>query len=136
MNVPGRQFLAHQAPALIWAATIFVLSSIPGDSLPQIVFRVWDKLLHALVFFVLCLLLHRAFRLQVRFPRLARFALAGAFLLTVIYGGLDELHQYVVPGRQMDVFDLLADATGALAYTIAVAGWKLRGKDRARVLPS
>ena len=136
MNAARRHFLAHQAPALIWAATIFVLSSIPGDRLPEIVFHVWDKLLHATVFFMLCLLLHRALRSQMRFPRLQLFALVSALFLTVLYGGIDEFHQHFVPGRRMDLLDLVADATGGLVYAVSVTGWKLFGKSRSPVVPS
>ncbi|MGB5540538.1 MAG: VanZ family protein, partial [Gammaproteobacteria bacterium] len=31
-----------------------------------------------------------------------------------LYGVLDEIHQYFVPGRQADVLDVLADVSGGL----------------------
>ncbi|MDH3980911.1 MAG: VanZ family protein, partial [Gammaproteobacteria bacterium] len=34
--------------------------------------------------------------------------------LTALYGVLDEFHQSFVPGRNADVLDVLADASGAL----------------------
>lgn len=35
-------------------------------------------------------------------------------VLVVLYGLLDEFHQYFVPGRTVDIYDALADAAGAL----------------------
>jgi len=35
----------------------------------------------------------------------------------------DEVHQLFVPGRTGDVYDLMADAAGALAGTIACVAW-------------
>jgi VanZ family protein len=40
-------------------------------------------------------------------------------------GGLDELHQYFVPGRTMDIFDFIADITGIITGIIV---WLLFAK--------
>ena len=42
-------------------------------------------------------------------------------LLATLFGVTDEIHQYFVPGRQADVFDVVADAVGALAGALFVA---------------
>ena len=34
--------------------------------------------------------------------------------LVALYGVLDEFHQYFVPGRSVEFYDALADATGGL----------------------
>lgn len=39
-----------------------------------------------------------------------------------LYGISDELHQYFVPGRQMEVFDLLADTLGAALGQVLYRG--------------
>lgn len=49
-------------------------------------------------------------------PRLKQMALLAAFCFTVLYGVTDEIHQIWVPGRTSDLFDALADATGALVF--------------------
>jgi VanZ family protein len=46
-------------------------------------------------------------------------SLLGAFLFTIVYGILDEVHQMYVPGRSPDVYDAMADAFGALLF----GGW-------------
>ena len=48
---------------------------------------------------------------------------AAAVAITIAYGATDEVHQLFVPGRTGDVYDLMADAAGALAGTIACAAW-------------
>jgi VanZ family protein len=35
-------------------------------------------------------------------------------LAVMLYGISDEFHQYFVPGRSVDVYDVLADALGGL----------------------
>ena len=98
-----------------YAAGIFVISSIPGDDLPQM--RIGDKLLHALLFGGLAVLTCRALRFQ--YPKWSGHAVAGvAVLTTFAYGCLDEVHQAFVSGRQSELADALADGVGA-----AVASW-------------
>jgi VanZ family protein len=33
-------------------------------------------------------------------------------IIAVLYGASDEIHQYFVPGRVCDIFDLVADSIG------------------------
>lgn len=37
-----------------------------------------------------------------------------ALAYCLLYGATDEIHQAFVPNRQSDIFDWIADATGAL----------------------
>ena len=87
--------------AFTWTISIFAASSMPGSAvgLPS----PWDKLAHALTYAVLAWLLRKG--------GLSPF---GAITLSVLYGLSDEWHQSLVPGRQPDIADLLADAGGAL----------------------
>ena len=88
--------------ALFWAALIYAASSMPGGTVG--IPAPWDKLAHMSAYAVLALLL-RAGGLN---PGLA-------WLLAVVYGASDELHQRFVPGRMSDWADLAAAALGALA---------------------
>jgi VanZ family protein len=45
-------------------------------------------------------------------------------LLVIVYGASDEFHQYFVPGRQADVFDLMADSLGAVVLVAGVWVWE------------
>jgi VanZ family protein len=98
-------------PVAVWAAVIFVLSSIPdlGTGLGG-----WDlvlrKLGHAGEFAVLGALLARALRSA--WP---------AFALGAVYAISDEVHQVFVPGRAGSVLDVGIDAVGV---ALGVVLWR------------
>lgn len=85
---------------------------MPGKAIPQISWLEllsFDKLVHAAIFFVEQVLLMRA--IQSRVKGFAWYAL----IFAVIYGGSLELMQYYVfSERSGDVFDFIANTTGAL----------------------
>jgi VanZ family protein len=113
------------AAVLVYMAAIFVLSS--QSSLPGMVFRWEDKLLHLAAFCGLGVLAMAACHGGWRAP--AAVATTAAMVVTVTYGAMDEIHQSMVPGRDASVGDFLADTAGALAalavYT-AIVGWRSR----------
>jgi len=39
-------------------------------------------------------------------------------LISVVYGMLDEFHQYFVPGRHFSIFDMMLDSTGILLASV------------------
>jgi VanZ family protein len=95
-----------------WAILIFVLSSIPGKSMPDIPGLRYDKLLHGAVYSVLAALFFLALR---RASSLGTGrVVAAAALFALAYGLTDEFHQLFVPGRSADLYDALADGIGGL----------------------
>lgn len=114
-----KSFLWYQMPAIFMAAIIFTLSSI--SKLPHIVsaFQWEDKFAHAFVFGLLSYLIARALFFQYRFPAWQKNYLWLAILLTILYGVSDEIHQYFVPGRSSEFYDIVADATGACFGVLA-----------------
>lgn len=115
------------ALAVAWAGVIFILSSQPGTYVP-LLFAGQDKLLHALVFSVLGFLALGAMKPAGRGYTWIQFVLAIA--LTGAYGVLDEVHQHFVPGRVTDIYDALADITGAILGTgvlYVLNRWRYRG---------
>ena len=42
-----------------------------------------------------------------------------AFTISFLYGVSDEIHQYFVPWRQGDIFDVMANGIGALCFPLA-----------------
>jgi len=97
--------------AIAWAGVIFYLSSQPGIHTP-LLFHGQDKLLHLIAFGVLGFLLMGAMKATSSGYRTGQVWFVAA--LAASYGVLDEFHQYFVPGRSVEVYDALADATGAL----------------------
>ena len=101
-------------PVFLWAAVIFVLSSIEQITVSE--FLIWDfiakKIAHVSEFAILFALVYRA----------AGGKWQLTFLLAMLYAVSDEIHQSFVPGRTAALYDLGFDLTGAniAAYFI----WK------------
>jgi VanZ family protein len=109
-----RWFLSYQAPAIVWALLIFILSSIPKLPLPELDLDFKDKIAHTVAYAILGYLTARALFYQSRFPGWRKKFLLFAILLGIVYGISDEIHQYFVPGRVADVGDLIADGVGVI----------------------
>jgi VanZ family protein len=110
-------------PSIAWAALLFVMSSISGQSLPALDAAVLgidaDKLIHAAVYAVLGVLVWRSVRLTWRVaPFPAAFIAAAS---AAVYGVTDEIHQICTPRRSADWHDALADAAGGFAGAILAA---------------
>jgi len=131
--------LRFWAPVVIWAGVIFFLSSIPGKHIPKVGIPNIDKLVHSFEFFILGLLVIRAFinsyiepspleRSPVSVSRKRHnINLAKAIILSIIiaslYGASDEWHQSFVAGRTPDVLDFLVDFIG-LNVGIFLYAWR------------
>ena len=72
-----------------------------------------DKLAHFAVYALLAFLAARAFATRPSADRACVLPWAAA-LFAVLYGLSDEIHQSFVPGRNADLWDLVADACGAI----------------------
>lgn len=116
-------------PALVWAATIFVLSSFPGSAYPQTNLVNADKLVHIALYGLLGGLCGRGIVRGWGWGSWA--ALAAAALLSTLYGVSDEVHQAFVPGRNSDWRDVVADGVGSvLGAAAAVILCRRRGAVR------
>jgi len=99
-------------PAIIIMIVIFVLSSIEipfsPEDIPIIVYEVnyLLLLLHIGEFGLFSTTLMLAF-----YPQVKSYFLV---IISILYGVLDEIHQYFVPTRFGDVLDILCDAIGAI----------------------
>lgn len=94
---------------ILYAALIFYLSSgpltvdLPGN----------DKLHHMVEYGIFSFLLYNALRSSFKKERPWKIVLL-AIILTVLYGISDEFHQLFVPSRSADLYDVVADASGAI----------------------
>ena len=120
--------LWHFGPAVIYVAAVFYGGSIGMGTLPGSEILTADKLLHALAFGGMQLLLLRAVRFEwpaISFARQNLYALIGASAL----GGLLELHQAALPHRSAELLDWVADTLGALG--VALLAGLVRRRSRA-----
>jgi VanZ family protein len=124
MQTRRGSFARNQLPGIAWAVAIFVGSCIPGESVPELGFKVQDKIAHMIEFGILAYLLLRAFgRASHRTFRERPVLWAGA--CGTAWGIVDEVHQLFVPGRCGTPYDAMADAVGVLG-ALAVSLWLQR----------
>jgi VanZ family protein len=109
--------LVFLALAIAWASVIFYLSSQPSIDTPSL-FPGQDKLFHMIAFGVLGFFLMGGMKTASNGYRTRQVWFVVA--LVMLYGLLDEFHQYFVPGRDADILDALADAAGSL-----VGAWSM-----------
>jgi VanZ family protein len=114
MNTKVLHFFKYQFPAIAWACLIYFASSIPGPDLPDLFLLDYDKLIHIGIFFVFGFLAYRALEPYAKTESFNWKRVTLAVIIVVAYGTIDELHQGSVPGRTLDVFDLLADTIGGI----------------------
>lgn len=109
---------------LVWAALVFVGSSIPLPRGPGLDFPVGaDKIAHGLAYAVLAGL---AVRATSRLGRRRVFALA-AIGAAIVYGALLENWQRLLGGRTTELGDAIANAVGAVVGgLVALYVWRPR----------
>jgi VanZ family protein len=102
-------------PALVMMAGIFVLSSIQGPAIDAVGLGKESYHIngHFVLFLILCLFYYKA----LKNPYLS-------FVLTVLYGIIDEYHQKFTPYRSSSLFDIFIDTMGAGISFIIL--WKLQ----------
>lgn len=155
-----RIFLQYWLPVILWMCLIFGASADTGSSkrssrliepfvrwlFPQVsepvveavVFYV-RKCAHVTEYAVLALLLWRAIRKPVRHdPRpWSKSQAALAIGLTFLYAASDEMHQYFVPNRQGNFYDVLIDTAGAALGLFAlwlIGKWRRRWNNAERAV--
>jgi len=106
-----RLFLWYWLPLVVYAAIIFILSSMSHPPVPSVDLPHFDKVLHTIEYGGLGVLLCRAASMRGRWLSPGS-ALIAALLVGSLYGASDEMHQMFVPFRTADPFDFLADCFG------------------------
>ena len=105
-----------------YCAFIFWLSNQSDPPHPKIGFPQMDKVAHAVLFGGLASLVSLGLHRSGRPHRPAIYHLAPV-LTALLYGIFDECHQYFVPPRTPDVFDVMADVTGAFLAQEILRKW-------------
>lgn len=123
------RFLKYHFPIIAYLIIIFIFSSIPGDDLPELSFTISDKLFHGLIYFIAFYLFYFSFSNIRKDSVFYKNAILFSFAFTVIYAISDELHQSLVPNRDADIFDFLADFIGAfIGFIIMIILVKIKPK--------
>ncbi len=120
----ARRWIRALVPLVLYGALIFAISAQSSFKVRLPRFPHADKVVHATEYAGFGFLAARA--VDILAPRGPLFAAKVAILVGACYGATDEAHQYFVPRRDADPWDLAADvvgsALGAGAYlALAVA---------------
>lgn len=121
-RTPG--FSWYAMPAIVWSICIFIASSIPTYAMPALNIFEMDKVIHLGVYFVLAACVFTACSHAEAPISLQRHRIAATILFVAVYGAVDEFHQYFVPGRSVELFDWLADVSGALLFIFLFFVWR------------
>ena len=120
MTTENTRRLLLWAPVALYMMLIFWLSSISTP--PDLPSGVSDKGAHLLLYAGLGALLVRAHAGGWR-RRVTLGIAATAIAVATLYGISDEVHQYFVPPREVELRDILADAIGASLSAGALYVW-------------
>lgn len=121
MKCKAKNLFYYWFPPIIYEIIIIYISSIPLSGINPDIKHI-DKLYHALLYFVLAFLLWRALYYASTDFFKKRAGLY-ALIFTIILGLTDEFHQYFVPFRYADIFDLFFDTIGACLAVIGINWW-------------
>ena len=118
-----RDFLICWLPLIFYCLAIYIQSGQPSpEQIPDV--RFLDKFLHFGAYGLLGILFFRAYEtlpLKIFKNLLILISIGSATL----YGISDEIHQYFVPYREADFFDVVADALGAACGVYLYHYWLL-----------
>jgi len=103
-------------PAIIYFLIIFYLSSISSPPVPS---SLSDDILHIIEFFLLFILIYRAFNNGL-FAKMEIKNFIYSLIFPLFYSGLDEYHQSFVPGRDSSLKDVRNDIIGIFLAAIAI----------------
>lgn len=119
-------------PLAAYWLLIFVLTSIPGNSLPRLIMGISDKAKHFGAYLVLSFLLNFALHFQTKFKILNKYFSVYTLAIISFYGILDEIHQIFIPGRYFEWYDFLADFLGGL-IGVFISQWVINQNEKNRL---
>ncbi len=109
-------FLKYNVASLLWALLILALCLMPGKDLPSITILEFDKLVHFLIYLLLALLMYYGWKKQDSFLSLHHHTVMKILAITFIYGfAVEVIQELFTADRHFDIFDALANSTGAAA---------------------
>jgi len=110
--------------AFLVGAVIFFWSAVPGMPAPEVSPISLSTLYHFGMF-----ALFTSFLLLIIWFDFKTGKIFLVLLLVLVYAGLDELHQFIVPGRSCDILDFGVDALGVLGSLMFISFCRLFRKN-------
>lgn len=117
-TVAGKRYFFYIGPLVIYACVIFLLSSLSKQPEELSFLFDYDKLLHAVEYYILGYLLMRVVTTSPR-TAVARRSIITTIIIGFAYGISDEWHQSFVPGRYSSVIDVFFDGFGVVIAALS-----------------
>jgi len=109
-------FIKYNTLSILWTACILIGCLLPGRDLPDVAINISDKAIHFTIYFLLSIFTYYGWIKQNSFYALHRNTILKIVFLTSIYGFIVEILQHILTtDRYFDLYDALANSTGAIA---------------------
>lgn len=95
---------------IIWFSIIWIVSSLPGSSIPKVDNFNIDKIYHIFMYLVLGYIVFKNYY-KVIFGCLSKHQV---LLIFIMLAGLDEAHQYIITNRDVSILDFASNVLGLL----------------------
>ena len=117
MRVVTYQFMIKYLPTVLVCTLVLILSVINIGVLPKTDVPSADKIVHAIMYFSIAgmLMLNQTSYFR---NKITKAQLYFAFLFSVSFGILMEIIQFFLPWRSGSIYDLIANALGAVIAII------------------
>jgi VanZ family protein len=102
--------------SIVWMVLIWTISSLPSSELPSFQVFGFDKIAHFSIYMIWGLLVNKHL-LKVRTHIVTSIAI---YSLMCLCASLDEWHQHYIPGRSVNVYDLLANLFGLITSLVTL----------------
>lgn len=106
----------------VCSISILAVSSIPGESFPDIELYTLDKVFHFIEYSILGFFSVKCVR------KATRIWILLILIYGILFAGLDEYWQSFIPGRLSSQFDMLADISGIIFGSVLTM-WISREND-------
>lgn len=117
-----RIFLLYWLPLIVYVTLVFLVSSMSRLPIDRR-FIGYDKLMHAVEYALVAALIVRALGSWSRCES-TWILLLVSMLGVALLGALDECYQSIIPKRDSDLFDWIADMTGGFIGAVAYLSGK------------
>jgi len=113
-------FFKYHFLFIAWLLIIFIQSNFPAIELPKVEVISADKVIHMGVFALLTALCYISLIHIEKQNMFSAKPLMWSFIICVLYGASDEIHQYFVPNRSAEAGDWIADVLGVIIAVLLI----------------
>lgn len=115
-------FLICSVLYAVWIFTLSSSSSPPGSATGKSITTYFDMIAHIILYFGFSFFVYMTLNIYPEEVKINIYILT--FLIVVLYGLSDELHQYFVPYRFFSLKDVFFDALGSTILLVFMSIWE------------